>query len=39
VQATYHHGMLELSLPLAEGAKPYRIAVKAVAEDKQIHAA
>ena len=39
VQATYHHGMLELRLPLAEGAKPHRIAVKAMAEDKQIHAA
>ncbi len=39
VQATYHHGILELSLPVAEGAKPHRIAVKAMAEDKQIHAA
>ena len=39
VQATYHHGMLELSLPLAEGAKPHRIAVKPVADVKQIHAA
>ena len=28
VQATYRHGMLELVLPLAEGAKPHRIAVK-----------
>lgn len=39
VQATYRHGMLELVLPLAEGAKPYRIPVKAVPEDKQIQAA
>jgi HSP20 family protein len=39
VQATYHHGMLELSLPLAEGAKPHRIGVKPVAEVKQMHAA
>ena len=39
VQATYRHGMLELVLPLAEGAKPHRIPVKAVLEDKQIHAA
>jgi HSP20 family protein len=38
VQATYRHGMLELVLPLAEGAKPHRIAVKA-AEGKQLHAA
>ncbi|PYR43342.1 MAG: heat-shock protein Hsp20 [Acidobacteria bacterium] len=39
VQATYRHGMLELSLPLAEGAKPHRIAVKAAPEGKQLHAA
>ena len=39
VQAMYRHGMLELVLPLAEGAKPHRIAVKAVSEDKQLHAA
>jgi HSP20 family protein len=39
VQATYRHGMLELVLPLAEGAKPHRIAVKAAPEGKQIHAA
>jgi HSP20 family protein len=39
VQATYRHGMLELVLPLAEGAKPHRIAVKAAPEDKQLHAA
>ena len=38
VQATYRHGMLELVLPVAEGAKPHRIAVKA-ATDKQLHAA
>ena len=39
VQATYCHGMLELVLPLAEGAKPYRIAVKAAPEGKQLQAA
>jgi HSP20 family protein len=39
VQATYRYGMLELVLPLAEGAKPHRIAVKAAPEDKQLHAA
>jgi HSP20 family protein len=39
VQATYRHGMLELVLPLAEGAKPHRIAVKAAADGKQLHAA
>jgi HSP20 family protein len=38
-QATYRHGMLELALPLAEGAKPHRIAVKAAPESKQLHAA
>jgi HSP20 family protein len=39
VEATYRHGMLELAVPLAEGAKPHRIAVKAAPEDKQLHAA
>lgn len=39
VQATYCHGMLELVLPLAEGAKPHRIAVTAAPEGKQLHAA
>jgi HSP20 family protein len=39
VQATYRHGMLELVLPLAEGAKPRRIAVKAAVDAKQLHAA
>ena len=39
VQATYRHGMLELVLPLAEGAKPHRIAVKSAPEGKQLHAA
>jgi HSP20 family protein len=39
VQATYRHGMLELVLPLAEEAKPHRIAVKAAPEGKQLHAA
>jgi HSP20 family protein len=39
VQATYRHGMLELVVPLAERAKPHRIAVKAPREDEQLHAA
>ena len=39
VEATYRHGMLELVLPLAEGAKPHRIAVNAAPEGKQLHAA
>ena len=39
VQATYRHGMLELVLPVAEAAKPHRIAVTAAPESKQIHAA
>ena len=39
VQAAYRHGMLELVLPLAEGAKPHRIAVKAATEGKQLQAA
>ena len=39
VQATYRHGMLELVLPRAEGAKPRRIEVKMAPEAKQLHAA
>jgi HSP20 family protein len=39
VQATYRHGMLELVLPLAEEAKPHRIAVQAAPEERQLHAA
>ena len=42
VQATYRNGMLELALPLKEGAKPRRIEVQAApesAEVKQLHAA
>jgi Hsp20/alpha crystallin family len=42
VQATYRNGMLELTLPLKEGAKPRRIDVQAApetAEVKQLHAA
>ena len=38
-QATYRHGMLELVLPLAEGAKPHRIAVTGEPESKQLHVA
>ena len=36
VQATYRQGMLELVLPLSEGAKPHRIEVKAAPEAKQL---
>jgi HSP20 family protein len=39
VQATCRHGMLELVLPRAEGAKPRRIEVKMAPEAKQRHAA
>jgi HSP20 family protein len=39
VEATCRHGMLELVLPLAESAKPHRIAVKSTAEGKHLHAA
>ena len=39
VQANYRHGMLEVVLPLAEGAKPHRIAVSAAPEGKQLHVA
>ena len=39
VRATYRHGMLELVLPVAEAAKPHRIAVTTAPETKQIHAA
>ena len=39
VQATYRHGMLELVLPLAEAAKPHRIAVKTAPEDRQLQMA
>lgn len=39
VQATYRHGMLELTLPLKESAKPRRITVETAPEAKQIKAA
>ena len=39
VQATYRHGVLELLLPLAEGAKPHRIKVETAPETKQLQAA
>jgi HSP20 family protein len=39
VEASYRHGMLELALPLSEGAKPRRIEVKTTPEAKQLHAA
>jgi HSP20 family protein len=39
VEATYRHGMLELVLPLSEGAKPRRIEIKGTQDAKQLHAA
>jgi HSP20 family protein len=36
VEATYCHGMLELVLPLSEGAKPHRIEVKAAPDAKHL---
>ena len=39
VQATYRHGMLDLVLPVAEGAKPYRITVNEPTESKKLQAA
>jgi len=40
VQAAYRHGMLELTLPLTESAKPRRIEIQTTApEAKQIKAA
>jgi HSP20 family molecular chaperone IbpA len=40
VQAAYRHGMLELTLPLEESAKPRRIDIQTTApEAKQIKAA
>jgi HSP20 family protein len=38
-RATYRHGVLELVLPLAEGAKPHRIKVEAAPETRQLQAA
>jgi len=39
VQAMYRHGLLELTLPLAEAAKPYRVMVKTAEDAKQLQAA
>jgi HSP20 family protein len=39
VRATYRHGMLELTLPLKESAKPRRIAIATEPESKQLRAA
>lgn len=36
VQATYRQGMLDLVLPLSEGAKPHRVQVKAAPESRQL---
>jgi HSP20 family protein len=38
-RATYRAGMLELLLPLAEGAKPHRVAVTAAPDSKQLQVA
>jgi HSP20 family protein len=39
VQAIYRHGMLELTLPLKESAKPRRIQIQAPQEMEQLTAA
>jgi HSP20 family protein len=39
VHATYRHGMLELVLPVAEGAKPHRITVQSSSAANQLQAA
>jgi HSP20 family protein len=39
VQAGYRHGMLELTLPVKESAKPRRIEIQTTTEAKQIKAA
>jgi len=39
VQAAYRHGMLELTLPLKEGAKPRRIEIETAPEARQLKAA
>jgi HSP20 family protein len=38
VEATYRHGMLEVVLPVIEGAKAHRVEIKAAPEAKQLHA-
>ena len=39
VQAIYRHGILELTLPVAEAAKPYHVTVKAAPDNRQLQAA
>jgi len=39
VRATYRHGMLDLELPLSEGARPHRIQVKAEPDAKRLASA
>jgi HSP20 family protein len=36
VQATSRHGLLDLVLPVSEGAKPHRIEIKAAADGQQL---
>jgi len=36
VQATYRNGLLDLALPLSEGAKPHRIEIRPAADGKQL---
>jgi HSP20 family protein len=39
VEATYRHGIVELTLPLSEQAKPHRVKVVAEPDTKQLHIA
>jgi HSP20 family protein len=39
VQATYRHGMLDLTLPIAESAKPHRVSVKPTFDARQLQVA
>jgi HSP20 family protein len=36
VQASYHHGLLELTLPIKESARPRRIAIDAKSDARQL---
>jgi HSP20 family protein len=39
VHAVYRHGLLELELPLSEGAKPHRVAIQAMPDAMRLAAA